>query len=702
MTLFSFLPSFSRKLPVIVQSEVAECGITCLSMIANYHGLKTSLMAMRQQFPTGSQGITVRQIINIANEIGFSARVLKIDLEQLSKINKPAILHWNFDHFVVLSKVTSKGITIHDPARGVVSLNWYEVSDAFTGVAIELLPTSRFTKAEQTPGISWKQVISNATGYWSSVSKVFAITVIFQVFILLVPYYLQLAIDRGVAEKELDAIWWGFWGFMFIGLLAACAQALRGLAILYLNKSLVFQLKAGIHKHLVSLPLNYFESRRTSDIKARFDAIDDVQQFLTRDAILGGHYVLLILAALGVIFWYQPIMAMVSVSLLMVMSFMHLMMMQIGSRQLDDSREKQHKEHLYFHETLAQIRSVKSFGREQHRVSAWLNIFAESINAGIKQEKIKVSQDAIQRFLSTTEILILMLVGSQLVIAESLSLGGLFAILAYRQLMSEGTKELIQCFARYRKADNQLNRLADIVLTPAETRSETSPVTIEQYSISVSQLCFRYSKHANWLLNGLNFTVQQGESVALVGRTGIGKTTLLKLMAGLLTPEEGQVFIDRYPLSQMPADQKRHVLATVLQHDCLLRGTIAENIAFFDSSPDMERIKEVAKGVTIWDEIKALPMGLHTQVGDPCTVLSGGQIQRILLARAVYRSPSILLLDEATSFLDLATEQHIDSWLRSQRITRIFVSHCEETVQRADRIINLSELSTSSDIIPLF
>lgn len=700
MNLSDYIQFSSQQLPVYLQSEVAECGITCIAMVACYHGFKTNMLAMRQRYPAGLHGITVKQIVQISDELGLSARVLKLDLGQLAKVKKPAILHWNFNHFVTLAKVTSRGITIHDPAKGRLTLDWNQVSEAFTGIVIELVPSNNFQRIDERIRVPLRQFIGKVDGLWSSLSKIFIIALVLQGLLLVSPYYIRLVIDQGIGSGQASLLWSVFIGFSLVLLLSVLAQIIRAAAIMYLDKNLSFQIKANIQRHLLHLPLTFFESRHVGDIKSRFEAFNEVQRLISRGFITALVDGLLSITTLAIMFHYNQALAMVSVGFLLTLYLMRFFLTNKENTHLEQQLSKHSRENSHFIETIRAIMPIKSFAKENSRLSSWMNYYADTLNASIQREKITIASDITQNALGRIEYLVIVLIGAHFIISSTLSLGMFLAYLAYRQQFADSAQSLVDNIFRFRIAGTYLRRMSDIVMQQPEQNQVSIALQPEQVAgaLEVRNLHFRYSDSTPWLYQGLSFSINAGESVAIVGRSGLGKSSLLKIMTGLIQPQQGELLLDGMPLKSLGFRQFRRYSATVMQNDQLLNGSLLENITFFDSSPDLELVKEVLTGAAIWEEIQAMPMGLHTQVGDLGSALSGGQKQRILLARAFYAQPRILFLDEATSHLDSLSERRVNQYLKQKNMTRISVAHRKETIDAADRVIDLAQLTTAASV----
>lgn len=695
MSLLNHLNFSSSKLPVLMQTEVAECGLACLAMVASYHGFQTNMLSIRKEYPVGTRGITIKQISHIASGLNLSSRVLRIELKQLRGLSTPAILHWNFNHFVVLAKANRSGVVIHDPAKGKVKLSWQQASDAFTGIAIELTPTESFERKDERVKVSLKQLLGNVKGLYPAMGKILLVTLMLQGLLLISPYYIQTVIDVGLEQNQADILWWLFGGFFAVMLVMMLAQSIRAMAILFLDKSLGFQVKANIQRHLMHLPMSFFETRHVGDIKSRFEAFNEVQKLVSRGFITAIVDGLLSITTLVIMFYYQPVLALVSLVLLTALYTWRVYLSRKEVAHLEQQLEYQAQENSHFIETIRTITPIKCYAMENNRMSSWLNLFAASTNASIKKEKIQVTADISYAFLNKAEYLVIVLLGAQLILQNEFTLGMFMAFLAYRQQFADSTHSLLDQLFKFRIAGTYLHRMADIVLQETEKDEQTSSVDMQNLSgeFEIKDMFFRYDNASPWLYESMNMKVAAGESVAIIGKSGLGKSTLLKLMVGLLQPQRGQVLIDSVPINMVGLKKYRSICGTVMQNDQLFNGSILDNIVFFESEPDIARVKEVAMGAAIWDDIQNMPMTLYTQIGDLGSSLSGGQKQRILLARALYSNPKILFLDEATSHLDAETEKRVNAYLEQKQITRISVAHRKETIESADRVIDLSNIN---------
>jgi ATP-binding cassette subfamily B protein RaxB len=348
----------------------------------------------------------------------------------------------------------------------------------------------------------------------------------------------------------------------------------------------------------------------------------------------------------------------------------------------------------HFLETLRGIKTIKLFNGQEGRRAHWLNLLVESVNRQLTTQNLRLVFRIVNSLLIGSLAILVLWLGAQRVLENQMSIGMLLAFIAYKDQFLDRVSNLIDKAVDLTMLRLHAERLADIALTAPEPRES---VVTEQdearppVAIEVRNLRFRYGENEPWILDGVSFRVEAGETVAIVGASGRGKTTLLKILASLLQPSQGEILINGEPLAHVGIQYWRSMIAVVMQDDQLFAGSIADNICFFADHPDRQRIEQCTRQAAVHDEIVAMPMGYNTLIGDMGTVLSGGQKQRVLIARALYRQPSLLLLDEATSHLDIANEKAVSAAIRATKVTRIIAAHRPETIRSTDRIISLDQ-----------
>lgn len=694
-SLISQLKFFSGKqLPVMQQTEAAECGLACLAMVAGFYGHRSSLTELRTRFNLSSQGTTLLDLMQFAEHLQLSSRPLRIELEQLGLLQMPAILHWDMNHFVVLEKVSGDRVTIVDPARGRLTMSLSQVSDHFTGIAMELLPTSDFQQKVTGDRLRFRDFWSSITGLKRSLLVLLALTVLLQIFSLVGPYYIQLVVDDVLLSGDQQLLIVLALGFSLLLLFDSLTSALRGFVMLHLGSALNLQMAANMFHHLVRLPLSFFEKRHIGDVLSRFGSLGRVKDMLVNgmlEALIDGVMALTILALM---FWYSSALAWVVVAAFASYLLVRLMLYPKFREAIENQILAGAKEHSHQIETLRAMQTVKLFGAEASREGNWQQLYVDVINQDIRVGIFNISYQLSSKLIMGLEHVLVVYLGAKAVLDGGFSVGMLFAFIAYKGQFIDRSVRLIDKFIQFRMLSLHFERLADIALTPVEVLSGEGRARHEvQGAITVQQLGFRYSDNTPLVINQLSLQIRAGESVAVVGPSGYGKTTLMKLMLGMLPPTTGQVMIDGLSLDELDQRYFRAQVASVMQDDQLLSGSIRDNISFFAEEIDDSWLQQCARMAAIADDIEKMPMKYATLIGDMGSSLSGGQKQRVLIARALYRRPKILLMDEATSHLDLQTEAAVNHAIRQLQITRVVIAHRPETIAAADRVIDLQQLA---------
>ncbi|HEY6251784.1 MAG TPA: peptidase domain-containing ABC transporter [Candidatus Angelobacter sp.] len=682
--------SSRQKLPLIYQTEAAECGLACLAMVAGYYGHCSDLPSLRQKFSISMRGTTLAHILKFTERLDLAGRPLRIELEDLPYLKTPCILHWDMNHFVVLKKAGKKRLVVYDPALGMRSMTYPQASPHFTGVALELTPTPAFVPKDESNPLRLRDLTGRLSGLKRALVQIFALAAALELFSLVSPLFLQFTIDKVVAPANRDLLMTLGIGFMLLVGLQAALGAFRSWSTLYFGTALKIQWYANLFAHLIRLPVSFFEKRYFGDIMSRFESAENIQRTLTNnfiEALLDG---IISIFMLVVMFIYSRKLAMVVV----ISVLLYALLRNIAYRPLRGSMEDQitrmARQQTHFIETLRGIRTIKVFGREDSRRTKWMNLLVDTTNAQIATEKLNIIFRSANILIFGLQSVAVVWLGVMLVLRGGFTVGMLFAFVAYQEQFKVRITTLVDRMFDFRMLSLQVQRLSDVVLAKPESNLLDVPSPSgSEASIEVKSLYFRYSDAEPWLLENVNLRIQPGECVALVGPSGAGKSTLLKLMAGLLQPQSGDVIINGHSVCTSRASVLGKV-GFVLQDDSLFAGTVSDNVAFASDVADMARVEECARLACLHDDITAMFMGYNTLIGDMGSALSGGQQQRLLLARALYQQPSILILDEATSHLDVPTEQRISAMLADLHMTRVFAAHRPDTVAIADRVISLS------------
>ncbi len=676
---------------VVLQTEAAECGLAALTMVASHHGHRVNLSGLRQLYPTSMQGATLSHLMMIAADLKLAPRAVRLELDELSQLKLPAILHWDLNHFVVLDAVNpERGITILDPAVGKRTITMDKASRHFTGIALELTPTAEFAAIEAQTKTRLSDLWSRMTNFRQAFAQVLVLSFVLQLTALLMPFYIQVVIDDAIAQGDANLLVLLLICFGVVYCLNSVTKALRDWVMLTLGQSLSFDLGGNVVRHLIRLPLAYFERRHVGDLMSRVGSIQPIQTLLTQGLVNMLIDAVLFLTTLGVMLFISPLLAgIVLASTLAYLAYNQLVYPAMR-RLSEEEIIARASEETYLMETIRAVRAIKIFGHEAERESGWRNQYADVMSATYRSRLLDIRVDLAENLLFSAAFLVCVYFGALRVIDSSMTIGTLLAFLSYRTNFVSSATALVDQFQHWRLLGVHLERLSDIV---TEKKEEFAPHVRQSLlpgpAITLDHLTFAYDAGEAPIIDRVNLDIPAGAFVALVGPSGAGKTTLLRLLLGLLSPQMGRILIDGVPLGPATLSAWRGRIGAVLQDDCLLTGTIAENIAFFDPAADRDKIIQAARMAEIHNDITRMPMAYDSLIGDMGAALSSGQRQRIFLARALFRDPDILFLDEGTANLDPEGEIRIADMIADLPITRIVIAHRPALVERADVILHL-------------
>ena len=677
----------------ILQAEAAECGLACLAMVATHHGHRCSLAELRQRFGLSLKGASLARLAEIARGLGLQPRPLRLELEDLEKLRLPCVLHWDMNHFVVLTRLARRGATVFDPGFGERLLRLDELSTHFTGVALELAPGHDFVRRPPPPAISLRQLTGRIRGLGGALAQLLGLSLALQVLVVLAPFYLQWVIDQALVSADRGLLTLLALAFGGLLLLQVATGWVRGAAVLHLSSRLGQQWTGNVFAHLLRLPLAFFERRQLADVVSRLGSVQAIQRSLTTSAVEAVVDGAMALVTLAMMLAYSPRLA--ALTGLAVLVYLAMRAATYGRLRRGTERQlvaaAQQQGHLL--ETLRGMQSLKVSGQEATRQSAYANLLARTLNAELGLARLGLGLSGANLAVFGLERLLVVWFGAGLVLDGLFSVGMLVAYLAYKDQFSQRVAGLIDKGLEFRMLRLHGERLADVVLAPPESDDADAQLaeTPGERGLRVDALGFRYAEGEPWVLRECGFSIAAGECVAIVGPSGCGKTTLLKLMLGLLPASEGEVRVDGRPLAAIGLREFRATVGAVMQDDTLFAGSIADNIALGEVDPDATRIEAAARLAAVHDEIAAMPMAYHSLIGDMGNSLSGGQRQRVILARALYRQPRFLFLDEATSHLDVERERQVNDAVRRLRITRVIIAHRPETIASADRVLVMHE-----------
>jgi ATP-binding cassette subfamily B protein RaxB len=662
----------SPKVPVILQSEAPECGIACLAMVASYHGHRTDLSAMRLRLSPSLKGITLKHVAQIGETMAMTARGVQVPLEALGKLRLPAILHWDMNHFVVLVKASGSRITVHDPARGRRVLTLSDASRHFTGVAMEFTPSAGFRKVDEREKVRSSQMLGIASGFKGTIAQILLLSLALEVFAIAMPFFLQLTVDRVLVGRDRDLLTVLGIAFGVLVLIQVAVTAVRAWVGVYLSTNVNLRLLTNLFNHMLRLPLAWFEKRNIGDIVSKFRSVDAIQKTLTTTFVETAVDGLMVVLTVVVMFYYSVTLTLVVLGAALLYAMLRWIFFYPQRYAMDEQLAHEGRSGTHFIETLRGMMAIKLNLRESERRSAYQNLVVDQTNAGVRVQYVGILQRGSNMLIFGLENVVVIWLSAIAVMDGRFTVGMLYAFLGFKLLFLTRVINLVDKWNEFRMLDLHAERIADIALAEPEAAKPSLPgeVAVGDLVVEARGLGFAYGPEGIVFRN-VDLTVAPGETIAIVGPSGSGKTTLVKVLLGLLTPTEGEVRVNGRNLADWDPAQYRSRVGAVMQDDQLFVGTIEDNISFFDTEHDPERVRECARAAMIDDEIMAMPMQYNT----------------------------ILFLDEAFDQIDVALERRISGAISERRIALVIVSHRPETVASSAKRVSLElvPLSPATD-----
>jgi ATP-binding cassette subfamily B protein RaxB len=684
-----------RYLPMVRQAETTECGHACFAMIAGWFGHQIDLVSLRLHQATSANGFSLHSLALLAEQFELKARALRLEPEHLDRIKLPAVLHWDMNHYVVLKSVGRRTVVIHDPGRGVVRLTMKEVAQRFTGVAVEFSPTEHFVPVRRERRLSLTSLFSGARDMTWQGTQVLLLSLFFEAMLLASPWYLQIAIDNVIPSGDARLLMVLAGGFAVVALFRLVTEVARAMLLVYVQSRLDLSMSGRLFTHMMRLPLSFFVKRDDGDILSRFHSLQPIRQLLSEGVLLALIDGVLALGTIVLMLIISPLLALVAFGALAIYALLRISFYVPLFRAGEDVVRAEAACTSHLIESIRSVQAIKLFNAESAREAQFISRTAEAVHSRAAQQRLAAIFNASRETIVMLEQVVFVALASYLALRGQLTIGVLYAVLAYKTQFMTGGAHIIEKLVALRLLRLHLERVSDIATSDQERAYERPAIDHSPVDgrIELSDVSYRYSEGEPFVLNELSLRVEAGECVAIVGPSGCGKTTLIKIMLGLFEPTAGEVRVDGVELAVLGERTYRRQVATVMQDDQLMTGTIVQNICFFDEAPDHAFAAECARLACIHEDIMRMPMGYRTLIGSLGSTLSAGQRQRILLARALYRRPRILFIDEGTANLDVELETRINEMLLTLPITRIHVAHRPQTIALADRVIDLGARS---------
>ncbi len=686
----------TRRYPYFQQQSASDCGAACLVMVSQYWGKRFSVNRLRDIANVDRNGASLRGLAAAAESLGFATRPVKASLDKLAQQCLPAILHWEGKHYIVVYEVTRNHVIVADPAIGQRTLSHADLKASWTGYTLLLQPTALLKETKETTTPFW-QFFELAKPHWLVLLEVFIASILLQIFGLVTPLFTQLLLDRVVVQRSDVTLTAVGLGLLIFSLFRVAINGLRQYLLDHTANRVDLALIVGFISHTFRLPLNYFESRYVGDIISRIQENTKIQRFLTGEALSIVLDLLTVFIYLGLMFWYSwkmALLVLVIVPPFVLLALIATPFLQRVSREIFSAHNE---ETGYLIQSLTGIRTIKSMAVEHSVRWHWEELFGKAIKKNFSGQVIG---NTLQIFSSTIEAVVntgLLWFGAWLVIQNELTIGQLVAFNMLLGNVIHPFQRLIVLWNELQEVMIAVERINDVIDAEPEEdlqlQSRQSLPPIGGY-VRFDKVTFRYHPESDVnTLENISFEVQPGQMIALVGRSGSGKTTISKLVLGLYPPTEGKILIDGYDVSSLSLQSLRQQIGVVDQDTFLFGGTIRENISLGHPEASLEEVIEAAQQAGAHQFIKELPMGYETQIGEGGGTLSGGQRQRLAIARALVGNPRLLILDEATSSLDAESERIIQNNLNTilQDRTTLVIAHRLSTVRNADKILVLDK-----------
>jgi ATP-binding cassette subfamily B protein len=676
--------SKNLRVPFIPQMESVECGAACLSMVLAAHGRHVPLVDMRLACGVSRDGANALNVLRAAREEGLETEAVKVEVEFLHDLPLPAILHWDFNHFLVLEKLNRRGAVLVDPALGRRQATWEELSRHFTGVALVFAPSEEFKKlARRRPSL--KRYRSLLQGARSHLIQVLGASFMLQTVGLIFPVSNQLLLDRVIGPKQEPWLWGLAFGLGVATLGKIALSLVRSWVIQGLQTRLDFDLMGNFLKHMMHLPLAFFLQRTPGDLLQRVQTNTQLRALFTSNSVSALLDSFLLLGYAALMLAYQPVLG--SIVLGFGAMRVGVLWAQMGRNQQYMAAEMaaSGREGGALVEAFSSLETLKASAAEAHMTRRWTDRMVERINASLGRRNLDLFAGQANVLLQGFAGAAVLWVGGYLVIHERMTVGVYASFIALQGLFMGPLESLLGAATQLQMVGNHLARLDDVLETPLEPTGSENPGRLAG-ALSIQGVSFAYSPGSPAILKDISLEVRAGEKVALVGPTGAGKSTLARLMLGMHIPDQGRILFDGRDLATLDLQLLRKQMGVVLQDTFLFDDTVRANLSLNDAELPESRLVWAAKMACIWDVIENLPQGLDSRVGENGNLLSGGQRQRLSLARALAHDPAVLLLDEATSSLDLETEERLHANLAGLGCTRVLIAHRLATVMDADRI----------------
>lgn len=685
------------RFPFLKQHDQSDCGAACLGMICKHYKMPIGLNRLRDMTNVSRYGTSMAALAEAAETLGFITRGVRTGYEALMRTELPAILHWEGNHFVVLYHIDKKHVKIADPGIGIRKLAREEFEKGWTNMALLLEYTDQVAENEPTK-TSFKRFFPLIKPYTGILIEVFLASVVLSLFGLASPIFMQTIVDQVLVHHDEGLLNLMLIGMVVVALFQMATSTLRTYLIGYVSARLNITMLSHFYRHLLSLPMRFFALRRTGDLTTRFKENATIQRLLTGTTVSAVLDFVMLFIYLGLMFYYNAeltLVMLIFVPLSVGLTLIYTPILKSFSQRAFLARSEQSSVLI---DSLRGIDVVKAEAIERTTRWHWEDKFTNEVHIGFRRLKMQMLFGAGGNMINLLSNTVILWYGATLVIAGNLSVGQLMAFNALIGNVMGPILGLIGIWPQVQEARIALDRLNDVYDTPMEKARQSGQGLILKHiegHLVFDNVFFRYGVGSDepYVLSNIDLNIESGQKIAIVGRSGAGKTTLVKLVSRLFDPSEGRVTLDGVDVRDFEPNWLRHQVGMVMQDPFLFSGTIAENIAMGQTDVDMDHLIDISKLACVHDFVRDLPLGYDTKVGEQGMGLSGGQNQRIAIARALFHNPKLLIFDEATNALDTESEQaiqaNLDLFLKDR--TALIIAHRLSTVKDADLIVVLDK-----------
>ncbi len=685
------------KIPVVMQMEALECGAASLCMILAYHGKWLPLEEVRSDCGVSRDGASAKNIVLAARNYGLTAEGYRMEPEDLRGITLPAIIHWNFNHFVVLSGFKKDKVVINDPARGVAEVSLEEFDHSFTGIVLTFSKTAEFVAAGKPKSV-WSFAKKRLQGTMPQFIFVILTGIGVAAVGLIVPLYSKIFIDDILSYKNPEWVTPFLLAMIVTLIFSVVATAIEELHWLKIEGKFAIVANAEFLWHVFRLPMEFFSQRFAGDIAARQASNEQVAGVLLRQLAPVFMNVCLLIFCLLVMINYSLVLTLIGIST----AFLNLWVMRyVARKQMDFSRGEMRdagKLAAVSVSGIEMIESIKASGAENGFFERWAGYFAKQQNASTRITQFNLYAGAIPSVLQQGTNILVLMTGVYMILAGNFTIGMLAAFQGFLTMFLAPVNQLASVGQSFITMRSGMERIDDVMNYPAESLGAAEGAAAARLQsgklsgdLELKNVSFGYSKLAAPLIHDFSVKVPPGASIAFVGGSGSGKSTLAKLIAGLYPVGAGEILFDGHPREQIDAYVFHSSVAMVDQEVTLFEDTVADNIRMWDRSIEDFAVIMAARDADIHETIVSRPGGYDHLVKEGGNNFSGGQRQRFEIARVLAQEPTIIILDEATSALDAKTEEKVMQNIRNIGATCIVIAHRLSTIRDCDEIIVLEQ-----------